>query len=190
MSSAARTEDQHQTRRAAGDDAATLLARFNIRVLFHFTDTRNLISIKTAQGLLSRRELNRRGISPPACGGNEWSQKADERVGLDAYVHLCLVGDHPMEFVARRDGRILKTRWIKVDPQVIFEEGVRLTAHVSNKSGVSLLTIPEALEALDLSVLYDRMDWSNPEIRARRRAAKKYEVLVPGQVPIRFIQGL
>ena len=87
-------------------DAAKLkeiMAR-NGWVFYHFTDTRNLPSIR-AHGLLSMRELRQRGIVVTP-GGNDWSLDADQRSGMDGYVHLCFFKGHPMEWLATQDGRI------------------------------------------------------------------------------------
>jgi hypothetical protein len=108
--------------------------------LFHFTDTRNLQFIKE-HGLLSLAELNRRSIQIPAAGGNQWSHDADYRMGLAEYVHLCFFNQHPMEFIAKRDGRINESVFFKINPIVLQWEGVRVTLEVANKSGTELLTL-------------------------------------------------
>lgn len=186
--SATAAGDSHSSGEA--DPAAkAFFARFKVPAFFHFTDTRNLDSIRRSEGLFSRRELKRRGISIPVPSGDDWSHRTDDRNGLDTYVHLCLVKDHPMEYVARQEGRIDQTRLIKIDPNVLFEEGVRFTGEVANKSGVPLLTIALALESLDFSVIYDWTDWRDPEISKRRASAKKYELLVPVGIPLRLLRG-
>jgi hypothetical protein len=53
---------------------------------YHFTDARNLSSIRQ-YGILSMREIRQRGLIV-APGGNNWSIEADQRSGMDAYVHL------------------------------------------------------------------------------------------------------
>src|SRR3954470_14809416 len=68
------------------------------KCFYHFTDTRNIASIKSQGGLFSLRQLRQRGILPTAPGGNQWSHEADERLGLDSYVHLCFLDQHPMEW--------------------------------------------------------------------------------------------
>src|SRR5216684_1267056 len=57
------------------------------RSFVHFTDRSNLVSLKK-HGLLSARELRRRGIAA-RFGGNQWSIDRDLATGMDAYVHLC-----------------------------------------------------------------------------------------------------
>ncbi len=160
------------------------LRRFSVPCVYHFTDERNIPLIRQNDGLLSLAELRRRGIEPPAPGGNDWSHEADARVGVDEYVHLCLFNEHPMEFRAREDGRIRNTRFIQIQPAVLHCEGIRFTQDVSNKAGVRLLTLEEAVQALDFSVIYDRTDWRDPQVQERRKLAKKYELLVPSHIPL------
>jgi hypothetical protein len=60
-----------------------------IPFLYHFTDRRNLDLIRKLGGLYPLAELQRRGITVPAPGGNEWSWDANGIKGFDEYVHLC-----------------------------------------------------------------------------------------------------
>lgn len=165
-------------------------ARYSVHCFYHFTDARNLDSIRKAKGLFSLAELNRRKIPAVAPGGNDWSHEADERVGVDEYVHLCLFSEHPMEYRARQEGRILEPRFLEINYSVLTFDGIRLTPDVSNKRGVELLTLAEACDTLDFEVIYDRTDWRDPDIQQRRLAAKKYELLVPKCVPLELIAGV
>ncbi|WP_448481438.1 DarT ssDNA thymidine ADP-ribosyltransferase family protein [Pseudoxanthomonas mexicana] len=169
---------------------AMFLTYYSPNCFYHFTDERNLPSIREQGGLLSLAELRRRGVVPPAPGGNDWSHEADVRVGMDQYVHLCFINDHPMEFRARESGRIQRSRFLEIDPAVVKIDGVMFTADVSNKAGVSPIGIKEALATMDFPVIYTRLDWRDPDVRKRRDIAKKYELLVPTQVPLDMIRGI
>ncbi len=159
-----------------------------VSCLYHFTDTRNLESIKKLGGLYSRVALQELGVLDTiACGGNELSANADERLGMDHYVHLCFCDEHPMEYVARNDGRIIESKFLMISPKVLQIEGALFSPDVSNKSGIRPIPIEEAVDRIDFEVLYNRTDWANPDIQARRRAARKYEILVPDHVPCKLI---
>jgi hypothetical protein len=153
---------------------------------YHFTDERNIQSIRASGGLFSRRELQERKIEATAPGGNEWSRTADDLAGLDKYVHLCFMSEHPMEYRAREEGRIQKSRFLRINPGVLAADDVRVT----NKRGTSLLTLDEAFPLLDREVMYERTDWKNVDVQQRLQAAKKYELLIPKIVPLRLISGL
>lgn len=159
------------------------------RPLFHFTDGRNLPSIKK-HGLLSLRELRSRKIEIEAPGGNEWSQESATKRGLDQFVNLSFRDGHPMEYLASKEGRIADVRHLKIRPEVLILPGVRFTADVSNKAGVPLLTWDEAQDELDWEVLYTRTDWKDPVVQARLRKASKYEILIPKSAPLSMITNL
>ena len=73
-----------------------IVKKYNIDGIWHFTDRANIDLIKQHGGLLSHAELIRRNVAIPAPGGNDLSHDADHCKGLDEYVHLAFVDDHPM----------------------------------------------------------------------------------------------
>lgn len=136
-----------------------------VRNLFHFTDRRNLPSIKTTGGLFSYARLKEMGIVIPAPGGNDWSHEADAYKSMDRYVHLCLRPTHPMENAARVDGRIVSSIFLSIHTDVLQIKGVRFTAGVSNKSDVETHSIEDAMGLIDFDMLYGGWkDWNKPEI--------------------------
>jgi hypothetical protein len=164
--------------------------QYAVTSFYHFTDRRNAASICERGGLHSLAALREMGIEIPAPGGNDWSHDADEMKGLDRYVHLCFRPNHPMEYVARQDGRIVDSVYLQIHPDILRTEGVMFTADVSNKSGVEVIPLADALEIIDFTVLYTRTDWSDPEVQQRLRQAEKYELLVPNHVPMKYIRNL
>ena len=165
------------------------LAHYGIQNFYHFTDERNLPLIRELRGLHSLQVLRSMGAVPPVPGGNDWSREADARFGGDRYVHLCLFDQHPMEWRARQEGRIGTSRFLQIDPNVILFDGVVFSPGVSNRADVPLLDFDVALEKMDFEVVYTRTNWADPEVQARRSVAKKYEVLVPGTIPLEMIRG-
>ena len=134
-------------------------------------------------------QLQVSGVNIPAPGGNEWSHEEDIRRGLDKYVHLCLLPEHPMEYTARvKDKRILESQFIRVSTEVIQWAGIRFTAGVANKAGSKLLTLQEACKGLNFDVVYFRTNWKDREINQMRQAAKRYELLVPATIPANLLK--
>jgi hypothetical protein len=172
-----------------GDDETMTDPLKRIPVLYHFTDRRNLDLIRELGGLHPLAELKRKGTEIPAPGGNEWSHDADEFKRLDEYVHLCFRPTHPMEFVARSEGRIGDSIFLNVHPEVLQWDGVLFTPDVSNKSGVQAYAIKQAAEMIDYEVLYTRTDWKDAVIRQRLVQAEKCEVLVPRLIPLDLIRN-
>jgi hypothetical protein len=154
--------------------------------LYHFTDIRNIPSIKE-HGLLSLAELKRRGIEIPAAGGNELSHNLDEYFKLDEYVHLCFFTNHPMEWTARQDGRISQSKFLTIKPEILQWEAVKLTLAVANERGAELLTLAQAIEKMDIEIICPSSHLENWQ--SRRAIAEKYEILVPNAIPLKFIIG-
>lgn len=165
------------------------MAAQRILWLNHFTDSRNIGLIREMGGLYSRASLAETGreFFP---GGNNWSSDADARFGMDQYVHLCLKTNHPMEWIARQEKRIERTTWLWIDPAVLELEGVMFSNGVSNKSGMEIVSIAEAVEKelIDFEVLYTRTNWRDPTIKARLDHAEKCEVLILHHLPLEFFE--
>ena len=159
-----------------------------IKWLYHFTDTRNLRLIREMGGLFSTAKLREMGVDEFHTGGNKWSLDADEMFGMDRYVHLCFRSTHPMEYIAKQEGRIEKSVFLLVGGDVLRLKGVRYSPGVSNKSGTKICDIQEARDQIDYDVLYTRMPWSDPEVQARLQAAEKCEILVPDHVPMKYLE--
>ncbi len=154
--------------------------------LYHFTDSRNLDSIRKFGGLYSTAQLRKRGIDGHVPGGNQWSLDADQGCGMDQYVHLCFRNNHPMQHIAKSEGRIEKTRWLLVRSEILSLKGVLFCPGVSNKAGMTTHPMDEAADMIDYEVLYTNTNWNDPEIQARLRAAELCEILVPDFVPFKY----
>jgi hypothetical protein len=168
----------------------SIIKKYKFDGIWHFTDRSNLDSIQEHGGLLPLRVLNDKGIKIPVQGGNEWSQDADKRKGVDKYVHLCFLDNHPMLFLARQEGRIQDPIWLKIDVSVMLATQVKFTSEVSNSSSARILNHSEAVNEIDFEILFTFIDWrGNTEIHERRKAAEKSEILIPDIVPIDKILG-
>jgi len=157
--------------------------------LYHFTDSRNLPSIRALGGLYSMQRLKELGIDSLFPGGNEWSLSADENSGMDRYVHLCFRQNHPMEFRARERGQIERTLWVYADAQSIFKmRGVRFSPGVSNKAGMETIPLKEAANMIDYDVLYSGWSLRNRDVQIRMSTAERCEILVPDFLPIKYFE--
>jgi hypothetical protein len=141
-------------------------------------------------GLFPLADLLQKQVAIPAPGGNQWSHDADTLRGMDKCVHLCFRNNHPMEFVAREEGRIIDTIFLQIHASVLQIPGVLFTSDVSNKAGVEPITLSEAEKLIDFQVLYTRTDWSDPEVQQRLKQAEKCEILVPAPIPINLIRNI
>lgn len=167
-----------------------LIHRYNILWVYHFTDTSNIESIHSSGGLLSLEQLEERQIISHRPGGNQWSHDADRCRGLHRYVHLSFSNDHPMRYVAEKDGRIGPTSILRINSAILAYPGVLFTTDIANKTGVQLLDWNKAVASIDFDVLYTWMDWGDPEVQNRKQQARRAEILVPMTVPIQMIEAI
>ncbi len=99
-----------------------ILSRNHIDGLYHFTDSRNVASIKKHGGLYSWWQCERRGIKVTEPGGSQLSRRLDRSKGLQDYVRLSFNYSQPMMHLALRDERIHGPAILVVDPSVVYLE--------------------------------------------------------------------
>jgi hypothetical protein len=97
--------------------------------------------------------------------------------------------NHGMKFLAHQAGRLPNPRYLAIQPEVLEIPGTRIALGVANANDVELLSVADAIDRLDVEVLYTRTDWKDPAINLRLRAAEKFEVLIPAAVPRALITG-
>lgn len=167
----------------------SIIDKYRIDAVWHFTDKSNIDSIIKNNGLHSLYNLREKKVIIPSPGGNQWSHDADIYKGVDGYVHLAFLNEHPMLYIAKIDDRIKNPVWLKICPSILLDPNIKFTNDVSNKNGVQLLNIEEAVGKIDFEVLFTHTDWKNPEIQARRRMALKSEILIPQHISLNKILG-
>lgn len=161
------------------------LSRRGIDRIFHFTDTRNLEKIK-AHGLLARKLITLKKLSA-ITGGNEQSLSNDQRLGLDHYVHLSLIANHPMEYQAKKRGSIEKSIYLEIDVKALDVKGCLSCKMVATAANAERLPINEGLPKLDLDILKSlNPDYKDP----RYQNARKSELMVPDHIPTSMILNL
>jgi len=161
-----------------------------IPTLYHFTDRRNLQLIRERGGLLPLAQLEAAGLDIPAPGSDEGSRYVDRQRNLHHYVHLCFKSNHPMEYVARQEGRIGDTIFLQVHPSVLQWEGVLFCPGMANTNGITYYTMDQARDMIDYNVLYTRTHWSDFAVQQRLQAAEKCEILVPRAISLELIRNL
>ena len=161
------------------------LLKYGQTHIYHFTDRRNIDLIRKGGGLFPRARLSTAYVP----GGNPWSIDADNMFGMNRYIHLCFLKKHPMEYLAVKEGRI-DTVWLEVSTDVLDMPGILYCAGVSNKSGAEYLNAKQAIATLDFEHMYRYYDFSIPENMEKHNATQKYEILVPGQVPLALIENI
>ncbi len=96
-------------------DFKQILDDNGIRYLYHFTDRRNIPSIKRHGGLFSWHYCKKNNITIPCQGGDYNSQELDKKYGLEDYVRLSFCNDHPMAYRLQQSGSDIVILKIKAD---------------------------------------------------------------------------
>ena len=96
-----------------------VLDEHRITKLYHFTDRDNLESIIKNGGLYSWMDCERKGIRINKPGGSTASRQLDSSRNLENYVRVSFTTQHPMMYVAMKDGRISNPVILEIDPEVI-----------------------------------------------------------------------
>lgn len=106
-----------------------------IKKLYHFTDRENLESIIKHGALMSWADCESQGINIPKPGGSSQSRSLDKRDGLQDFVRVSFVTQHPMMYVAMNDGRISNPVILEIDPQVIWWQYTQYADRNATKNG-------------------------------------------------------
>lgn len=110
-----RLEKLSSERKENWDDFYQVLVSNSISYLYHFTDIRNIPSIKRHGGLFSWYYCKNNNISIPCQGGDYDSRELDKKYGLQDYVRLSFCDDHPMAYRLQQSGSDIKVLRIKID---------------------------------------------------------------------------
>jgi hypothetical protein len=155
-----------------------------VSYFYHFTDRRNLASIREHGGLFSWKYCEDHGITIPYTGGSDFSRSLDRNHGLADFVRLSFCDDHPMAFRLKKNGYDLVLLKIKVDvasiDTTLFSD---MNATDSNHHhGDSLAD----LQRVDISATRaDYLSSSDPRFKPHQA-----EVLVKTFVPLKYIVKL
>eukprot|EP00929_Paragymnodinium_shiwhaense_P107928 TRINITY_DN74277_c0_g1_i1.p1 TRINITY_DN74277_c0_g1~~TRINITY_DN74277_c0_g1_i1.p1 ORF type:complete len:944 (-),score=119.29 TRINITY_DN74277_c0_g1_i1:30-2861(-) len=160
------------------------LAQSGVTCFYHFTDKRNLQSIRE-HGLCPWSYLDSIDVPRPAWGGSDASREIDVTKGLQEYVHLSFCRDHPMRATAVQDGRIKDCVLLQIDPVVASWTETRFSDRNANspqcREGETLVDL--------LRVRFDLVRLPNKASVPLEEERPLYsaEVMVKHNIPMRLI---
>ena len=147
---------------------------------FHVTDERNLASIKE-HGLLSKQEVETRGVTPVYPGGNELTWARDREYHL--WNNVFLAFHTSMVMPKQPDERWRRLHVLSVDPQVLHLRGARIALGCANHRDTDTYSVARAVARMDREAFLGELDWDDIFVRHRIHRAFNYEVLIPEVVP-------
>lgn len=184
---------EEEIRNKYKDDANQIkefLQENGIRKFYHFTDSRNLNSIKLNGGLFSWWYCENHNIEIPAPGGDGKSRELDQRHNLENYVRLSFAKNHPMRYIAEKDGRIFNAVLLEVSTEVAtYKE----TLFTDMNAARTIFKQGDDVDFIKNNVKIDVVKEKNQFSELVQRKGKEYyqaEVLVKEQIPIKDITNI
>jgi len=147
------------------------LNKKGITSVWHFTDRSNLKSIME-HGILSLTKIEKQNIKVEFTGADSLSHSLDHYNGLDKYVHLAFIKDHPMYYIAKNRRSIFDPIWIEIDISVLFEQNTLFCNKVANDNRAKLFKFDKIKKKIN----FDKMLFS--PIFDEYKEARKAEILV------------
>ena len=164
-------------------NAKELLKKYGITSIYHFTDEENLTTIKKF-GIQSLSNIEKNNIEVAHYGAESLSHSLDKRYGLDKFVHLAFIKDHPMYHVAKQRGNIINPIWIEIDISVLFNSSTLFCDKVANQNNAKLFSLKEVENFINFGTMLYESDFST------RKEARKAEILVLGNIETSLIKGI
>ena len=151
-----------------------ILRNHGIQYLFHFTDSRNLASIREI-GLMSAAVLHERSIEAQM-NSDEHSRTKDNNAGLKNFVRLSFCSNNPMMHVSKKEGRISDAVVLKVKLEVVSRPGVLFSDCNATRHDATIADHPDIVH---FEIVKARKVFDVPETLHRFYQA---EVLVPSPI--------
>lgn len=160
-----------------------------ISKLYHFTDRDNLESIIKNGGLYSWMDCDRKGIKINKPGGSLESRQLDSSRKLEDYVRVSFTTQHPMMYVAMREGRISNPVILEIDPEIIYWKdtcysNMNATIHrITPNIGDSLSDFKQIhFQSVKVHKHFDLPEEEQPYFQA--------EILVKNFIPLEYIKNI
>ena len=158
-----------------------------ISKLYHFTDRDNLESIIKNGGLYSWADCRDKGINIAKPGGSQQSRSLDTRDGLEHYVRLCFTKQHPMMFVAMKEGRISNPVILEIDPVVVSWEYTMYADRNATKTGAKVGDTLDDFKRIHFQSVKAVKHFDLPE---EEQMFYQAEILVKNFIPLNCITNI
>lgn len=164
-----------------------IIERQGITKLYHFTDRDNLQSIIQNGGLYSWADCLERGIIIAKPGGSDSSRSLDARDGLQHYVRVSFVTQHPMMYVAMNEARISNPVLLEIDPQVIFWMDSKYADRNATRNGARVGGNLEDFKAIHFSSVKAQKHF---DLDVDEQKFYQAEILVKNFIPLEYILNI
>ena len=160
-----------------------ILLSYGITSIYHFTDKSNLSSIEK-YGIQSLKNIITKNISVNRFGADTLSHNLDKYKGLDKYVHLSFIKDHPMYYVAKERGSIIEPVWIELDISVLFKTNTLFSDSIANRNNANIFKLDEIFNFIDFKTMLHSNDFY------LKKEARKAEIMAYESISLNKILGV
>lgn len=164
-----------------------ILDKHGITKLYHFTDRDNLESIIRNGGLYSWSDCEKKGIKISKPGSGQLSRQLDSRDGLQSYVRVSFVMQHPMMYVAMNEGRISNPVILEINPEVVYWDGTLYADRNATKNGANVGGTVDDLNRIHFQSVKAQKHFDLDEDEQQFYQA---EVLVKNFIPLQYIRNI
>ncbi len=158
-----------------------------ITKLYHFTDRDNLESIIQHGGLYSWADCEEKGIKIAKPGSSGPSRSLDSRDGLEHYVRLSYVPDHPMKFVAMNEGRISNPVILEIDLETALWDNTLYADRNATRNGAHIGGKLDDLKLVHFSLFWGRRYF---DLSEEDKMHYQAEVMVKNFIPLKYIKNI
>lgn len=174
-------------KKANSKEYKAILDKHGIKKLYHFTDRDNLESIIKNGGLYSWADCEKKNIDIKKPGGSDTSRSLDERDGLEDYVRVSFTRQHPMMFVAMKDGRISNPVILEINPEVIEWKDTKYADMNATKTGANVGADIDDFKCIHFDSVKARKHFDLDDDEQQYYQA---EVLVKNFIPLEYITNI
>lgn len=165
----------------------TIIEQNGVKKLYHFTDRDNLESIIKNGGLYSWADCDERGIKIPKPGGEALSRSLDMRDGLQHYVRVSFVRNHPMMFVAMNEQRISNPVILEIDTEVLWWQDSMYCSKNVTRNDASYGETTEYLKQIHFDTVLNKRYF---DLTEDEKPFYKAEVMVKNFIPLKYITNI
>lgn len=176
--------DYHLDKKNNWKEFKKVLNQNHIAKLYHFTDRDNLESIIKNGGLYSWADCLEKGITIAKPGGSDLSHNLDRREGLQNYVRVSFVHQHPMMYVAMNEGRISNPVILEIDPEVVYLVGTKYADRNATRNGARVGSTLEDFKSIHFQTMKARTHF---DLDVNEQPYYQAEVLVNHFIPLEAI---
>ncbi len=164
------------------EECIKLLEIKGIKYFYHFTDKKNIKSIKDNRGLYSWCECGKKGIKIINQGGNELSRNLDVNKGLQDYVRLSLYENLPMKHILQRRNKKFEPINIMIKKEVLYIKDTLISDKNATDNNAIIGSVKNCIDNIRFDII-NNGKWKN-EIEKQFIQA---EVLIKNHIPLEYI---